>query len=192
MNTLDNNPNEFAEMLEGMTKQELVKYGKITFGLPFTGKYERTDMINQIKQSARKFQLNDNIRVGEELAKEDLMPGFAEIQLHRTDMLKKSRSVIVGLQGKFASLPIGPKFWCPVELLNILKDAVRIEYDQDTTVEPPELVAKEVHAYPFTVFRMNPHTKESLSKMAKTRGLKGRAPLAAVKIRAAKLGVDLN
>ncbi len=140
---LNKQVDEFTEMLEGMTKQELVKYGNITYGLNMTGKYSKPDLVNAIKQTARKFKLNEGMRVGDNLKDEELQPGMAEIQLHRTEITKGEKSAIVGLNGRFAALPIGPRFWCPLELLAILRDAVRIEYEQDKSVDPPELVPKE-------------------------------------------------
>jgi hypothetical protein len=103
-----------------------------------------------------------------------LQPGYSEIQLHRTELTKGLRTVPVGLNGRHASLPIGRKFGCPVELVQILNDAVRIEYERNE--ETDELEERRVHAYPFTIFATNPHTPESATKAASLRGFKGRPP----------------
>ncbi len=172
---LDTRKNEFLEMLEGMTKQELVKYAQMTFGLSVTAKYSKPDLLLMVQDARRKFTMSDSLQIGDALENEGLKPGFAEIQIHRTELTKGLKAVIVGLNGKFASLPIGSKpFGCPLELVEILQHAVRIEYEQDTTVDPPELLEKEVHSYPFTIHRVNPHTKDTKNKAQKARGMKGR------------------
>ena len=172
----DNKPkNEFHEMLGGMTKQELVKYANMTFGLSLTAKYNKHELIEAISDASGKFRLNDQLQIGASLDS-GLKPGYAEIQLHRTELTKGLKSAIVGLNGKFASLPIGAKFGCPLEHVEILQNAVRIEYEQDTSVEPPELLQREVHSYPFTIHNINPHTPESEALAGKQRGIRGRAP----------------
>ena len=164
---------EFTEMLEGMTKQELVNYARMTYGLSVTARYNKADLVQAIKGAAAKFKMNADLQFGTQLD-DGLKPGYAEIQLHRTELTKNMKSAIVGVNGKFASLPIGHKFGCPLEYVHVLENAERIEYEQDTTVDPPELVEKRVHAYPFTVHRVNPHTDESLKQAKKLRGLRGR------------------
>ena len=177
----------FTVMLEGMTKQELVKYGIDTYGLSLSAKFSKPDLENAIKDAASKFKLNEQIRVGVDLKHEEVPAGFAEIQIHRTDSTKKSKSAIVGLNGKFASLPIGAPFWCPLEFVEILNNAVQIAYDQDISVNPPVLVERAVHSYPFTVHRISPHTPASLARVAKLRGLRGRSEGDAQKAREARL-----
>lgn len=164
---------EFTVMLEGMTKQELVKYARLTYGLSVTAAYTKPDLMEAIKNAKSKFAMNSDLMTGAQLD-DDLPAGYAEIQLHRTDLTKKMKTAIVGLNGQMASLPIGTKFGCPVELLEILKNSIRVEYEQDTTTEPPELIEREVHAYPFTIFRLNPHTSETLAKSKQKWGLRVR------------------
>lgn len=175
---------EFHEMLEGMTKQELVKYANMTFGLSLTAKFAKHELVVAIKDAQGKFVGNETLQIGESLD-EGLLPGYAEIQLHRTELTKGLKSAIVGLNGKMASLPIGVKFGCPLEHVEILQNAVRYEYEQDTTVDPPELLKREVHSYPFTIHNINPHTPESRELAGKQRGIRGRAPGAAKAKRAA-------
>lgn len=165
---------EFTDMLEGMTKQELVKYASMTYGLNVSAKYNKHELIAAIKDAKGKFSMNSELVTEEELERDGLKPGYAEIQLHRTDLTKGMKSVIVGLNGNMASLPIGAKFALPVELLQILQNSVRIEYEQDNSQEPPVLLEREVHAYPFTIFNMNPHTPESEARARQKRGLKVR------------------
>lgn len=167
---------EFTEMLEGMTKQELVKYAQMTFSLSVTARYTKQDLITAIKQARAKYKLNDQLMLGE-ASEGDLPPGYAQIQLHRSDTTKGMKSVIVGLNGNFASLPIGVKFGCPLEYVHILENAVRMEYEQDNSVHPPELIEKEVGAYPFTIHNINPHTPESKKAAGRKRGFRGRAPI---------------
>jgi hypothetical protein len=168
--------NEFGEMLEGMTKQELVKYARMTFGLTVTARDNKPDIILLIQDGRRKFGLNDNLQLGDTIEADGLKPGYAEIQLHRTENTKGMANAIVGLNGKFACLPIGGKpFGCPLELIEILQHAMRIEYEQDTSVEPPVLLEREVHSYPFTIHRVNPHTPASKKAATKQRGMPGRA-----------------
>jgi len=166
----------FTEMLEGMTKQELVKYARMTYGLSVTARYSKPDLMTAIKSAASNFRMNEALQIGEAVETQGLKPGYAEIQLHRTDLTKGLKSVIVGLNGNMASLPIGERFGCPLELVAILNNAVRMEYEQDQTVNPPELVERPVHAYPFTIFNQNPHTPASELKATKLRGFRGRAP----------------
>lgn len=190
--SFNNTRNEFAEMLEGMTKQELAKYGVATYGLSLTTKYSKQDLIGYIKDAAQKFRGNEQIRVGDGLKNEDLPPGNAEIQLHRTDLNKGMRACIVGLNGKMASLPIGKEFWCPLEYVEILKNAQRIEYEQDWTSDPPQMVPREVHSYPFTIHRISPHTPASMLESGRKRSLKTRAPGAAARARSRREQAEAN
>lgn len=183
--------NEFAEMLEGMTKQELAKYGVMTYGLSLSTKYSKQDLIAYIQDAARKFKGNDSIQIGEHLKSEELPPGCAEIQLHRTELNKNQNAAIVGLNGKMASLPIGNQFWCPLEYVEILKNAQRIEYEQDWTSDPPKLIPREIHSYPFTIHRISPHTPASLAESGRKRSLKTRAPGAAMRKRAAREAAEM-
>lgn len=165
---------DFTEMLEGMTKQELVKYARMTYNLPLNNKYNKPEIIQAIKSAAAKFKLNNQLQTGTSIDDSGLRPGYSEIQLHRTELTKGMRTVIVGINGNMASLPIGHKFGCPIELVKILDDAVRIEYEKNP--ETDELEERRVHAYPFTVFATNPHTPESKAKSSRLRGFKGRPP----------------
>lgn len=167
-------PNEFAEMLEGMTKQELVKFARMTYGLSVTAKLHKHDLIHAIKDAQGKFRMNDTLQIGDSVANQGLKPGYAEIQLHRTELTKGLPSVIVGLNGNMASLPIGSKFGCPLELVHILDNAMRVEYEQNP--ETGELDERPIHAYPFTQFAVNPHTPQSKAAAERSRGFRGRPP----------------
>jgi hypothetical protein len=175
---LGNAKDEFTEMLEGMTKQELVKYARMTFGLQVTAKYNKHDLVALVKDARGKFKMNDRLQLGDTVEDDGLRPGYAEIQIHRTELTKGMKTVIVGLNGQMASLPIGSKpFGCPLELVEVLQHAVRHEYEQDTTVDPPELIEREVHSYPFTIHKVNPHTDASKKAADKKRGIRGRPPI---------------
>jgi hypothetical protein len=165
---------EFTEMLEGMTKPELVKYARMTYNLSVNAKYNKPELIEAIRDSARKFKLNASFQTGASIATNGLRPGYSEIQLHRTELTKGLRTAIVGLNGTMASLPIGSKFGCPNELVAVLNDAVRIEYEKNPDTD--ELEERQVHSYPFTVFASQPHTPESQAKASRERGFKGRPP----------------
>lgn len=163
---------DFTDMLEGMTIPELVKYARMTFGLQVTAKLKKHEIIAAIKDAQSKFHLNQDMQSEEAMEQDGLGLGMAEIQLHRTELTKGMKSIIVGLNGKHASLPIGVRFGCPVELVEILENAVRIEYEQDP--ETNELVERQTHSYPFTIFKVNPHTTASLAAARKKRGLRQR------------------
>jgi len=174
-NTYQESPSdEFTEMLEGKTKQELVKYARMTYNLSVNMRYSKPDLIEAIKSAAAKFKMNSSLQSAQSIADNGLSPGYAEIQLHRTELTKGLRSVIVSLNGTAASLPIGHKFGCPLELVEILDNAVRIEYEKNPDTD--ELEQRRTHAYPFTVFSTNPHTRESQARSARMRGFKGRPP----------------
>lgn len=161
---------ELTEMLEGMTKPELVRYARLTYGLSVTAKLNKHDLIAAIKKAASQFTMNAEFSSETEIKDNGLKPGYAEIQLHRNDTMKGLKSAIVGLNGKFASLPIGQRFGCPIELVAVLENAVRLEYEQDP--ETNELVERTVHSYPYTIFDLKEHTPESLAASKRKRGLK--------------------
>lgn len=165
---------EFTEMLEGMTKQELVKYARMTYNLSVNARYSKPELIGAIRDAAAKFKGNAQMQTGLDIEKSGLRPGYAEIQLHRTELTKGLRRVIVGLNGEMASLPIGVKFGCPIELVGVLNDAVRLEYEKNP--ETDELEERAVHAYPFTLHRVEPHTPQSEAASRRKRGFKGRPP----------------
>lgn len=163
-------PDEMTEMLEGMTKPELVRYARLTYGLSVTAKLNKADLIASILKAQSQFTMNSELRSAEQLEEDGLEPGYAEIQLHRTDLTKGLKSAIVGLNGKFASLPIGTRFGCPLELVELLEHAERFEYEQDP--ETGELVQRPVHSYPFTIFNLKKHTPESELRARQKRGIK--------------------
>jgi len=165
---------DFTEMLEGMTKQELVKYARMTYNLSVNNRYQKHEIIGAIKDAAKKFSMNKHLQTSGSISTSGLQPGYSEIQLHRTELTKGQRSAIVGLNGRMASLPIGEKFGCPVELVAVLDNAVGIEYEKNP--DTGELEERKTHTYPYTVFRTEPHTPESEAKARKLRGLQGRPP----------------
>lgn len=184
------NKDEFTLMLEGMNKSELVKYGKMTYGLSLTTRYTQPDLVAAIKDAATKYKMNSQITVGKDLDQNDVPPGHAEIQLHRTELNKNEGSAIIGLNGNFASLPIGEKFWCPLEFVEILNHAQRLEYHQDWSSDPVRLVEREVHTYPYTVHRVSQHTPESFAASSRKRGFRGRKEGEAQRRREAKMSQD--
>ena len=62
------NSNEFTEMLEGMTKQELVKYARMTYGLSVTAKLNKHDLVRAIQDAQRKFQGNNSLQTGDSVS----------------------------------------------------------------------------------------------------------------------------
>lgn len=165
---------DFTEMLEGMTKLELVKYARMTYNLSVNNRYQKHEIIAAIKDATKKFSMNKHLQSSGSIASSGLQPGYSEIQLHRTELTKGQRAAIVGLNGRMASLPIGEKFGCPIELVQVLNDAVGIEYEKNPDTD--ELEERKTHTYPFTIFRTEPHTPESEAKSRQLRGLKGRPP----------------
>ncbi len=157
-----------------MTKQELVKYARLTYNLSVTAKFNKTDLIHLIKDAAAKFKGNQDFQTAEQVEEDGLQPGYAEIQLHRTETTKGLQRVIVSPNGTASSLPIGERFACPIELVQILDDAVRIEYEKNPDTD--ELEERKVHAYPYTLYQRREHTPLSAAKSAQKRGFKGRPP----------------
>ena len=142
--------NVLEERLRTMTKEELVIYGNMTFGLNVNARMNKEDLIGSILRSESKFGGNTDLLTAES----SLPPGYAKIKLNKTEMNKSGRPIIVGIQGRMYSLPVGPAFGCPLPIVEVLENAVQYQYEQDPATN--ELVRREVHSYPFTVLETSP------------------------------------
>jgi hypothetical protein len=145
--------NVSEERLNAMTKEELVTYANMTFGLNVNAKMNKSDLIGAIMRSEQRFGGNADLLVGDS----ELPPGYAKLKINTTELNKAGRPVIVGLNGKMFSLPVGIEFGCPMPLVEILNNAVQYQYEQDPA--SLEMVRREVHSYPFTVLETAPLNK---------------------------------
>lgn len=132
-----------------MNKAELVSYANLTYGLNVNSRFTTDDLISSIKRSAQKFAGNTQIEINEKVLK----IGYARIKINKTELNKQGRPVIVGLNGRQYSLPIGVELNVPQPLVEILNNAVQYQYESDPTRDN-EMIKREVHAYPFTVLEM--------------------------------------
>lgn len=138
--------------LESMTKADLVTYANMTYGCNVNSKLSKDDLIQTIERSARKFSGNTDIQVSDSNV---LKPGYARIKISKTELNKHGRPVIVSLNGKAASLPVGLEIIVPLAYVEILNNAVQYKYEVDPANDN-ELVRQEVHSYPFSVIEMAP------------------------------------
>lgn len=136
--------------LDGMDKKELITYANMTYGLNVNARMSKADLIQMIERSHSKFRGNAEVEVGNRTLK----PGYARIKINKTELNKSGRPVIVGLNGTMYSLPVGHEFSCPMPLVEILNNAMQIQYDIDPSSN--ELVAREVHSYPFVILETSP------------------------------------
>jgi hypothetical protein len=139
--------------LEALTKQELVKLARLTYGLQVNTGLHKHDLVTMIEKTAGQFAGNAHIQVDDDSA---LKPGHARIKINRTELNKKGRPVICGLQGTFYSLPVGIELTVPLSLVEILNNAVQYQYEPDPENDN-ELVRRDVHAYPYTLIEMTPY-----------------------------------
>ena len=139
-----------ADKLEGMSKAELVSYANLTYGLNVNSRLAKHDLVQAILKSSMQYAGNNQI----EIDANTLKPGYARIKINKTELNKQGRPVIVGLNGKQYSLPVGPEISVPLPLVEILNNAVQFQYEADPANDN-DLVRREVHAYPFTVLEMS-------------------------------------
>ena len=135
------------EKLESMTKAELIVYANMTYGANVNSNHNKDNIIQTIERSAQKFAGNTDLNIDDGSA---LKPGYARVKLNKTEINKSGRPVIVSLNGKAASLPVGVEIVVPIAYVEILNNAVQYRYEADPANEN-ELVRQEVHSYPFTV-----------------------------------------
>jgi len=134
-----------------MSKSDLVTYANMTYGLNVNSRLSKEELIQQINKATQKFAGNAAIAIND---KEQLQPGFARIKINKTEINKRGRPVIISLQGKAASLPVGIELTVPLSYVEILNNAVQYQYEPDPAKDM-ELVRREVHSYPFTVLEMS-------------------------------------
>ena len=146
----DENNINLEDQLRGMNKADLVKYANMTFGLNVNAKMSKEDLISAVLRSRSRFAGNANLLDDTST----LPPGYARIKINKTELNKQGRPVIVGLNGKMYSLPVGQAFGCPLPLVEILENAVQYQYEQDPATQ--ELVRRDVHSYPYTVLEISP------------------------------------
>lgn len=144
-------PNKLTEKLEKMSKAELVTYANLTYGLNVNSNHGKDDLINAVTRAATKYAGNAQVS----LDVSSLKPGHARIKINKTELNKQGRPVIVGLNGKMCSLPVGAEIVVPNALVEILNHATRYEYEVDPA-QGNELVRREVQSYPFSVLEMAP------------------------------------
>ena len=135
------------EKLEAMTKAELVVYANMTYGANVNSTLNKHDIITTIEKSALKFSGNTQVLINDENL---LKPGHSRIKINKTETNKRGRPVIVSLNGKAASLPVGVEITVPNAYVEILNNAVQYQYEPDPANDN-ELERREVHSYPFSV-----------------------------------------
>lgn len=133
--------------LEKMTKAELVVYANMTYGLNVNSNLDKYSLIDNIQRAALKFAGNVELTIEDENV---LKPGYSRIKINKTETNKNGRPVIVSLQGKAASLPVGIEITVPNSYVEILNNAVQYRYEADPANDN-ELVRQEVHSYPFSI-----------------------------------------
>ena len=136
--------------LETMTKAELVTYANMTYGLNVNSQLDKHTLIDNITRASLKFAGNTEFSIDDENV---LKPGYARIKINKTELNKSGRPVILSLNGKAASLPVGVELTVPLSYVEILNNAVQFRYEADPANDN-ELVRQEIHSYPFTVIEM--------------------------------------
>ena len=134
------------EELSAMKKPQLIEYANLTYGLAVNANHNKTDIINGIMSAHMKFRGNTNVALD---TGQELRPGQAKIHISKTELNKRGHPVIVGLNGVMASIPVGQPVIVPEAYVEILRNAMRTEYELD--VGTNELVPREVPSYPFNL-----------------------------------------
>ena len=137
------------QKLNEMSKAELVSYANLTYGLNVNSRASKHDLVENISRASQKFAGNSLIEIDAKVLK----PGFARIKVNKTEVNRQGRPVIVGLNGRQYSLPVGVEITVPLPLVEILNNAVQYQYEPDPA-QDNELVRREVHSYPFTTLEM--------------------------------------
>lgn len=145
---MSNEPS-LLQRLNDMDKAELVSYANLTYGLNVNSNLSKHDLVENITRASQKFAGNSLVEIEAKVLK----PGFARIKVNKTETNKQGRPVIVGLNGKQYSLPVGVEITVPLPLVEILNNAVQYQYEPDPA-RGNELVRREVHSYPFTTLEM--------------------------------------
>lgn len=138
--------------LEDMDKSDLVTYANMTYGLNVNSRLSKQELIQQITKASQKFAGNAAVSLD---TKTQLQPGFARIKINKTELNRRGRPVIISLNGKASSLPVGKEIIVPLSYVEILNNAVQFQYEPDPANDM-ELEKREVHSYPFSVLEMIP------------------------------------
>jgi hypothetical protein len=136
---------ELKANLEKMSKKDLIEHANLTYGLALNANHQKHDIINAIERSQMRFRGNRELSIGAN----ELKPGYSRIRMTAGELNPSGRPVIVGLNGKQFSIPVGVEVNIPNPLVEILENALRREYRQDPSTM--ELIMNEVPSYPFSV-----------------------------------------
>jgi hypothetical protein len=139
------NMNVKRELLEKMTKKDLIEHGNLTFGLSLNANHHKEDIVNAIERAGMRFRGNQDLSAGDV----ELKPDYTKIRLSAGELNPTGRPVIVGLNGKMYSIPVGVEINVPNPLVEILSNAIKKVYKQDPRTN--ELIVSEVNSYPFSI-----------------------------------------
>lgn len=136
------------EAMEELTKEELVKFGNLMYGLNVNKNFAKKELIDMIASAQQKYKGNEEIRVVEGDDTERVKPGFIKVRVQPGRYNPNNRPIFVSHNFRPATIPVNVDVIIPEYYENCLKDAVQDRYFKDTEGEFQHV--KE-QAYPYSV-----------------------------------------
>lgn len=120
--------------LEDQSREELYIKARDIYRIAVTPEFTKGDLIDAIrrKQNGRK---TDVALVGSDVDKNELQPGWAEIELFKDNRPgQKNRPQFFAVNGYRCMVPFGVKCRVPLKVFEVLKNAVEERREQDESV----------------------------------------------------------
>lgn len=155
MSDVDNVEAAPAQILEDLTRAELMKRAVAVYNVSITKDMTKDQIIAAIRQ---KEKVGTFIQLAEKHT--GPKPGWTRIIIHKnTDPKASNRQVFVGINGRRYYIPRGVEVDVPhkiVALLDTVKDKVLKENEMEPTNSRNRFYWEEGHTYPFNVIAVNP------------------------------------
>jgi hypothetical protein len=138
------------ETMDGMTRPELMQIAQDRFGLSFTARSTKGDIIDSLA-----FELGLKVpaaQVAADEQAEDKPPEKLWLRVHVSDKDNESQDVFVNVQGRQMLIKRGQWVQVLPEVIEALRNAVQTVYDRVPSREFPgrvELIPREAPSYPF-------------------------------------------
>jgi hypothetical protein len=120
--------------LEDNSYEELYRKATEIYRIPVTKDFTKGDLIDAIrrKQNGRRL---DVAQLGSEVDKNELQPGWAEIELFKDPRPSaRNRPQYFAVNGYRCMVPFGVKCRVPIKIFEVLKNAVEVTRVQDESV----------------------------------------------------------
>lgn len=142
------------EFLDSIELEQLVLFARLNYGFSnvTTKTQSKEELVDLIMNAARKFKGNAEMKVVEKDAKVEVPPDYVKIRVSPGPYNPSNRPVPLGLNFKFATVPVNKDVVMHKKWLTCLKDAVQTKYFLDKS-DPngDKLGYMEEQSYPYSI-----------------------------------------